>query len=185
LAARGTPRVVAFQTRNPIHRAHEWLTRKAAADVDGALLLHPAVGLTKPGDLDHYTRVRCYAMLAERYYDPARTVLSLLPLAMRMAGPREALWHALIRRNFGASHFIVGGDPAGPGLDSAGRPFYGPFDAQALLARHQQDLGVTPVPVGEVVYLPDEDRYEEADRVPAGRRTVALSGTAVRGMLQA
>jgi sulfate adenylyltransferase len=185
LAERGHPRVVAFQTRNPIHRAHEWLTRKAAADVDGTLLIHPVVGLTKPGDLDHFTRVRCYALLAERYYDPARTLLSLLPLAMRMAGPREALWHALIRRNYGASHFIVGRDHASPGLDSAGRPFYGPYDAQALLAAHQAELGIEPVPVGEVVYLPDEDRYEETDRVPAGRRTVSLSGTAVRAMLQA
>jgi sulfate adenylyltransferase len=185
LAGRGLPRVVAFQTRNPIHRAHEWLTRKASADVDGTLLLHPVVGLTQPGDLDHFTRVRCYALLAERYYDPARTLLSLLPLAMRMAGPREALWHALVRRNYGASHFIVGRDHASPGLDSAGRPFYGPYDAQALLARHQAELGVTPVPLGEVVYLPDEDRYEEADRVPAGRRTVSLSGTAVRALLQA
>lgn len=185
LAERGQPRVVAFQTRNPIHRAHEWITRKAAEDVDGTLLIHPVVGLTKPGDLDHFTRVRCYALLAERYYDPARTLLSLLPLAMRMAGPREALWHALIRRNFGASHFIVGRDHASPGLDSAGRPFYGPFDAQALLAKHQAELGITPVPLGEVVYLPDEDRYEETDRVPAGKRTVSLSGTAVRAMLQA
>lgn len=185
LAARGSPRVVAFQTRNPIHRAHEWLTRKASADVDGTLLIHPVVGLTKPGDLDHFTRVRCYALLAERYYDPARTLLSLLPLAMRMAGPKEALWHALIRRNYGASHFIVGRDHASPGLDSAGRPFYGPFDAQALLATHQSELGITPVPLGEVVYLPDEDRYEETDRVPKGARTVSLSGTAVRAMLQA
>ncbi len=184
LAERGHPRVVAFQTRNPIHRAHEWITRKAAADVDGTLLIHPVVGLTKPGDLDHFTRVRCYALLAERYYEPERTLLSLLPLAMRMAGPREALWHALIRRNYGASHFIVGRDHASPGLDSAGQPFYGPYDAQALLATHQEELGVVPVPLGEVVYLPDEDRYEEADRVPAGRRTVSLSGTAVRAMLQ-
>ena len=185
LAERGHPRVVAFQTRNPIHRAHEWITRKAAADVDGTLLLHPVVGLTKPGDLDHFTRVRCYALLAERYYEPDRTLLSLLPLAMRMAGPREALWHALIRRNYGASHFIVGRDHASPGLDSAGQPFYGPYDAQALLAAHQAELGIVPVPLAEVVYLPDEDRYEEADRVPAGRRTVSLSGTAVRAMLQA
>jgi len=185
LDERGSGRVVAFQTRNPIHRAHEWITKKAAADVDGTLLIHPAVGLTKPGDLDHFTRVRCYSLLVERYYDPRRTLLSVLPLAMRMAGPREALWHALIRRNFGASHFIVGRDHASPGLDSQGRPFYGPYDAQKLLASRQQELGVTMVPVGEVVYLPDEDRYEESDRVPAGRATASLSGTAVRGALSA
>ena len=185
LAERGSARVVAFQTRNPIHRAHEWITKKAAADVGGTLLIHPAVGLTKPGDLDHFTRVRCYSLLVDRYYDPARTLLSLLPLAMRMAGPREALWHALIRRNYGASHFIVGRDHASPGLDSRGRPFYGPFGAQQLLASRQAELGVTMVPVGEVVYLPDEDRYEEADRVPAGRATASLSGTAVREALAA
>jgi sulfate adenylyltransferase len=184
LAERGHARVVAFQTRNPIHRAHEWLTRTAAEAVDGTLLIHPVVGMTKPGDLDHFTRVRCYQALVDRYYDPQRTLLSLLPLAMRMAGPREALWHALIRRNFGASHFIVGRDHASPGVDSTGRPFYGPFDAQALLAAHQDELGITPVPLGEVVYLPDEDRYEEVARVPAGRETVSLSGTAVRDLLQ-
>jgi sulfate adenylyltransferase len=184
LAARGHARVVAFQTRNPIHRAHEWLTRTAAAAVDGTLLIHPVVGMTKPGDLDHFTRVRCYQALADKYYDADRTLLSLLPLAMRMAGPREALWHALIRRNFGASHFIVGRDHASPGVDSTGKPFYGPFDAQALLAQHQHELGITPVPLGEVVYLPDEDRYEEVAKVPAGRTTVSLSGTAVRDMLQ-
>ena len=185
LEERGFPKVVAFQTRNPIHRAHEWITKKAAADVDGTLLIHPAVGLTKPGDLDHFTRVRCYSLLVDRYYDPARTLLSLIPLAMRMAGPREALWHALIRRNFGASHFIVGRDHASPGLDSRGRPFYGPYDAQKLLASRQEELGVTMVPIGEVVYLPDEDRYEEADRVPEGKATASLSGTAVREALTA
>jgi sulfate adenylyltransferase len=184
LADRGHARVVAFQTRNPIHRAHEWLTRTAAEAVSGTLLIHPVVGMTKPGDLDHFTRVRCYQALCDRYYDASRTLLSLLPLAMRMAGPREALWHALIRRNFGASHFIVGRDHASPGVDSTGKPFYGPFDAQSLLAEHQQELGITPVPLGEVVYLPDEDRYEEVARVPAGRPTVSLSGTAVRDMLQ-
>jgi len=185
LAGKGSARVVAFQTRNPIHRAHEWITKKAAADVGGTLLIHPTVGLTKPGDLDHFTRVRCYSLLVDRYYDPARTLFSLIPLAMRMAGPREALWHALIRRNYGASHFIVGRDHASPGADSKGRPFYGPYDAQELLASHQAELGVTMVPIGEVVYLPDEDRYEEADRVPQGRPTASLSGTAVRDRLAA
>lgn len=172
--------MVAFQTRNPLHRAHEELTKRAVAAVDGVLLLHPVVGLTKPGDVDHFTRVRTYKALAGRYYDADRIVLALLPLAMRMAGPREALWHALIRRNFGASHLIVGRDHASPGLDSRGRPFYGPFDAQALVARHAEELGVAMVPFGEVVYLPDEARYEEADKVGAGRRTAALSGTQVR-----
>ena len=152
----GYRNVVAFQTRNPIHRAHEELTKRAAAQVGGALLLHPVVGLTKPGDVDHYTRVRSYKVLVERYYDRARTLLSLLPLAMRMAGPREAVWHAMIRRNYGANHFIVGRDHAGPGKDSEGTPFYGPYDAQKLLQRLGPEIGVKMIPFQEIVYLPDE-----------------------------
>jgi len=180
LSALGRPNVVAFQTRNPLHRAHEELTRRAAESVDGALLLHPVVGLTKPGDIDHFTRVRSYKALAERYYDPRRMLLALLPLAMRMAGPREALWHALIRRNYGANHLIVGRDHASPGLDSNGKPFYGPYDAQALVAEHEAETGVKPLPFNELVYLPEEDRYEESSRVPEGRRTASISGTEVR-----
>ncbi|MDI7275710.1 MAG: bifunctional sulfate adenylyltransferase/adenylylsulfate kinase [Anaerolineae bacterium] len=179
LTAMGRERVVAFQTRNPIHRAHEELTKRAMAAVDGSLLIHPVVGLTRPGDVDFYTRVRCYKALVSRYYDPGRTVLSLLPLAMRLAGPREAVWHAIIRRNHGATHFIVGRDHAGPGKDSRGKPFYGPYDAQNLLIQYEQELGVKAVPFQEMVYLPDEDRYEELDRVD-GRRHMAISGTEVR-----
>src|SRR5579872_4230602 len=114
LASMGRPNVVAFQTRNPMHRAHEELTRRAIESVDGVLLLHPSVGMTKPGDVDHLTRVRTYQALV-KHYPADRVLLSLLPLAMRMAGPREALWHAIIRRNFGANHFIVGRDHASPG----------------------------------------------------------------------
>jgi sulfate adenylyltransferase len=180
LAALGTENVVAFQTRNPIHRAHEELTKRAASSIGGSLLIHPVVGLTKPGDIDHYTRVRIYKALIEKYYDPKRTLLSLLPLAMRMGGPREALWHAIIRRNYGANHFIVGRDHAGPGLDSNGRPFYGPYDAQELLSRHEGEIGVKMVPFKELVYLPSEDRYEESDRVPAGTQVASISGTQVR-----
>ena len=180
LAALGRRNVVAFQTRNPLHRAHEELTARAARSVDGALLLHPVVGLTKPGDIDHFTRVRSYKVLAERYYDPSRMLLALLPLAMRMAGPREALWHALIRRNYGANHLIVGRDHASPGRDSKDQPFYGPYDAQDLVARHADELGVRPLPFSELVYLPDEDRYEESGRIPDGARTASISGTQVR-----
>jgi sulfate adenylyltransferase len=180
LAAMGASNVVAFQTRNPIHRAHEELTKRAAAQIGGSLLIHPVVGMTKPGDVDHYTRVRAYKMLVDRYYDKSRTILSLLPLAMRMAGPREALWHAIIRRNHGANHFIVGRDHAGPGKDSAGRPFYGPYDAQQLLQRYEAEIGVKMVPFQEIVYLPDEDRFEEQDRVPPATRIATLSGTQVR-----
>jgi len=142
LQSMGYANVVAFQTRNPIHRAHEELTNRAARCIDGALLIHPVVGLTKPGDIDHFTRVRTYKILVEKYYDRHRTTLSLLPLAMRMAGPREAVWHAIIRRNYGASHFIVGRDHAGPGKDSSGQPFYGPYDAQTLLQQFEHKIGV-------------------------------------------
>jgi len=180
LAGFGRANVVAFQTRNPLHRVHEELTKRATDGVDGVLLLHPSVGMTKPGDVDHFTRVRGYKALAEKYYETDRILLALLPLAMRMAGPREALWHALIRRNHGANHFIVGRDHASPGVDSAGRPFYGPYDAQALVAKYRDELGVAMVPFSELVYLPDEDRYEETSRVPAGTRTASISGTQVR-----
>jgi sulfate adenylyltransferase len=176
----GYSNVVAFQTRNPLHRAHEELTRRAIKQINGTLLLHPAVGMTKPGDIDHYTRVRSYRVLAEHYYDRSRMVLALLPLAMRLAGPREALLHAIIRRNFGANHLIVGRDHASPGKDSNDHPFYGPYDAQELLLANSEEVGVRPLPFSELLYLPDEDRYEESSRIPAGMRTASLSGTQVR-----
>jgi sulfate adenylyltransferase len=176
----GAANVVAFQTRNPLHRAHEELTKRAAAAVGGILLLHPVVGMTKPGDVDYYTRVRSYKVLVDRYYERGRVLLALLPLAMRMAGPREAVWHALIRRNYGAGHFIVGRDHASPGLDSAGKPFYGALDAQELVARHQAELGIEMLPFGEMMYLPDEDRYEEVSRISRTTRTASISGTQVR-----
>ena len=180
LVALGRKNVVAFQTRNPLHRAHEELTTRAAREVDGVLLLHPVVGLTKPGDIDHFTRVRSYKVLAERYYDPQQTLLALLPLAMRMAGPREALWHALIRRNFGANHLIVGRDHGSPGKDSNEQPFYGPYDAQELVAKFADETGVRPLPFSELIYLPAEDRYEEVSRIPNGTRTTSISGSEVR-----
>jgi sulfate adenylyltransferase len=176
----GRENVVAFQTRNPMHRAHEELTKRAIESVDGVLLLHPAVGLTKPGDVDHYTRVRTYQALIESHFPRDRALLSLLPLAMRMAGPREAVWHAIIRRNYGANHFIVGRDHASPGVDSTGRPFYGPYDAQELAARHAEEIGVRIIPFRELVYVDDLGRYEEVSRVPAGARTSSISGTQLR-----
>jgi sulfate adenylyltransferase len=176
----GHRNVVAFQTRNPLHRVHEELTKRAAEEVDGTLLLHPVVGMTKPGDVDHYTRVRTYKALASRYYDPDRILVALLPLAMRMAGPREALWHALIRRNYGANHLIVGRDHAGPGDDSQGNPFYGPYDAQQLVEKHSDELGVKVVPFRMLVYLPEEGRYEEVTKVPDDAATASISGTQVR-----
>jgi sulfate adenylyltransferase len=180
LAARGHANVIAFQTRNPLHRVHEELTKRAVASVDGTLLLHPVVGMTRPGDVDHFTRVRTYRLLAEKYYEPDRILLSLLPIAMRMAGPREALWHAIIRRNYGANHLIVGRDHASPGVDSEGRPFYGPYDAQELMQTHEEELGVKAVPFAELQYLPDEDRYEESSNIPAGAHVLSISGTQVR-----
>ncbi|MEJ7712612.1 MAG: hypothetical protein WKF84_22880 [Pyrinomonadaceae bacterium] len=168
---------MAFQTRNPLHRAHEELTKRAAEEKDGVLLLHPVVGLTKPGDVDHYSRVRTYKALADRYYDADRILLSLLPLAMRMAGPREALWHALIRRNYGANYLIVGRDHASPGVDSTGKPFYGPYDAQELVQQFSEELEMGVVPFHELVYLPEQERYEEVSKIPARAATLSLSGT--------
>ncbi|MEM8531582.1 MAG: bifunctional sulfate adenylyltransferase/adenylylsulfate kinase [Chloroflexota bacterium] len=180
LAEMGREHVVAFQTRNPLHRIHEELTKRAADEVNGSLLIHPVVGMTKPGDVDHFSRVRIYRSLVEMYYDSDRTMLSLLPLAMRMAGPREALWHAIIRRNYGATHFIVGRDHAGPGKDSTGKPFYGPYDAQDLMAHHAEEIGVQPVPFKELVYLSDRNEYVEVDKVPEGATVASISGTQVR-----
>ena len=176
----GSENVVAFQTRNPLHRAHEELTRRAAEDIDGVLLLHPVVGLTKPGDIDYFTRVRTYIALANNYYDPNHMLLALLPLAMRMAGPREALWHALIRRNYGANHMIIGRDHASPGNDSNGKPFYGPYDAQDLVKGVEEELGVKAVPFGEFVYLPDEQRYEDVRKLKPNATVAQLSGTQAR-----
>jgi sulfate adenylyltransferase len=180
LTEMGHTNVVAFQTRNPMHRIHEELTKRASEEVNGSLLIHPVVGMTKPGDVDHYTRVRIYRALVENYYDKERTLLSLLPLAMRMAGPREAVWHAIIRRNYGATHFIIGRDHAGPGKDSNGKPFYGPYDAQMLLAQYAPEIGVQPVDFKELVYLADSECYEEANKVPEGVKIYSISGTQVR-----
>jgi len=176
----GHDNVVAFQTRNPLHRIHEELTKRAAAQVNGSLIVHPVVGMTKPGDVDHYTRVRTYKALVDHHYDQKSTMLSLLPLAMRMAGPKEAILHAIIRRNHGANHFIVGRDHAGPGNDSTGKPFYGPYDAQELMTKYESELGVKMVPFEMLVYLPDEDRYVEEKDVPKGAKVANISGTQVR-----
>ncbi|HZR31066.1 MAG TPA: bifunctional sulfate adenylyltransferase/adenylylsulfate kinase [Terriglobales bacterium] len=178
----GWKRVVAFQTRNPMHRAHFELTMRAAKEVAANVLIHPSVGMTKPGDVDHYTRVRCYqAILPHHAKDTAK--LALLPLAMRMGGPRECVWHAIIRKNYGASHLIVGRDHAGPGADSAGKPFYGPYDAQHLLAKHEAELGVGMLPFNMMVYVEDLARYVPEDQVPAGTRALNISGTELRRRL--
>jgi len=174
--------VIAFQTRNPMHRAHYELTLRAAKAIEANLLIHPVVGMTKPGDIDHYTRVRCYQALLPHY--PKDTVmLSLLPLAMRLAGPREALLHAIIRKNYGCTHLIVGRDHAGPGNDTKGEPFYGPYDAQEILNKHEEELGIRMVPFKQMVYVEDLDSYFPVDEVPEGKRTINISGTELRQRL--
>ena len=177
----GWQRVVALQTRNPLHRAHVELTRRAANELEANVLIHPVVGITQPGDIDHYTRVRCYqAVMAD--YPPNTAALSLLPLAMRMAGPREALWHAIIRKNHGVSHFIVGRDHAGP-RDASGRPFYKPYDAHELLFEHEAELGVEAVPFRQMVYVEALDRYVPEDEIPSRTRVLSISGTEQRRRL--
>jgi sulfate adenylyltransferase len=147
-----------------------------------SLLIHPSVGMTKPGDVEYYVRVRCYEALLSKY--PKDTVkLALLPLAMRLAGPREAVWHAIIRKNHGCSHFIVGRDHAGPGAASDGKPFYGPYDAQELLRKYEPELGVTMVPFQTMVYLEDQDTYVPENEVPSGGRVATISGTELRRRL--
>src|SRR5947209_10898620 len=178
----GWRRVVAFQTRNPMHRAHVELTFRAAKTVEANLLIHPSVGMTKPGDVDYFTRVRCYQLLLAKY-PPGTVKLSLLPLAMRMGGPREAIWHALIRKNHGVTHFIVGRDHAGPGKDTDGKPFYGPYEAQELFKKHEKDIGVTMVPFSMMVYLENQDCYVPDNEVPSGARVLNISGTELRERL--
>jgi len=179
----GWRRIVAFQTRNPMHRAHQELTFRAAKDVEANLLIQPVVGMTKPGDVDHYTRVRCYEHLLKAYPEQT-TALSLLPLAMRMGGPREAVWHAIIRKNYGCTHFIVGRDHAGPGADSTGKPFYGPYDAQRLMQEHEHELGIVMVPFKNMVYVEEKAQYFPEDEVEKGARTLDISGTELRRRLQ-
>ncbi len=178
----GWERVVAFHTRNPLHRAHFELTVRAAAEVDAGLLLHPVVGMTKPGDLDAVTRMRCYEAIMGRY--PAgRALLAAIPMAMRMSGPRDALWNAILRKNYGCTHYIVGRDHASPGDDLDGTPFYGPYDCQDLLREVEAELGVTTVGFPAVVYVPGLDRYLPEGEVPAGMETRKVSGTLVRSLL--
>jgi len=179
----GWNRVVAFQTRNPLHRAHQELTFRAAREAQANLLIHPVVGMTKPGDVDHFTRVRCYEAVLDKY-PAATTNLSLLNLAMRMAGPREAVWHGLIRANHGVTHFIVGRDHAGPGKNSAGEDFYGPYDAQELFRKYEDEIGVTMVDFKHMVYVQERAQYEPADEIEEGVTVLNISGTELRRRLR-
>jgi sulfate adenylyltransferase len=180
-AARGWDRVVAFQTRNPLHRAHFELTLRAARESGANLLLHPVIGPTQPGDLDAFTRVRCYRALMP-HYPPGLAELALLPLAMRMAGPREALLHAIIRRNYGCGLFVVGRDHAGP-VDRQGKSFYAPLAAQELASRHAAELGVEILPYGEMRYSATAGGYVTPEEADAGHELLALSGGAMRKSL--
>ena len=181
-SALGWEKIVAFQTRNPIHRAHYELTKKAMNDLNASLLLHPAVGMTKPGDIDYHTRVRCYQHIINRYKEKT-VLLSLLPLAMRMAGPRETLLHAIIRKNYGCTHFIVGRDHAGPGNNSSGRPFYGPYDAQNLLMKYENEIEIEMVKFKFMVYVPESEAYEPIDELDEATEYKMISGTQLRDLL--
>ena len=178
----GWRRVVAFQTRNPLHRAHQELTFRAAKEAQANLLIHPVVGMTKPGDVDHFTRVRCYEAVLDKY-PSSTTTMSLLNLAMRMAGPREAVWHGLIRKNHGCTHLIVGRDHAGPGKNSKGEDFYGPYDAQTLFAEHQAEIGIEMVDFKHMVYVQERAQYEPSDEVEKGMTVLNISGTELRRRL--
>ena len=178
----GWRRIVAFQTRNPLHRAHQELTFRAAKEAQANLLINPVVGMTKPGDVDHFTRVRCYEAVLDKY-PTATTTMSLLNLAMRMAGPREAVWHGLIRKNHGCSHFIVGRDHAGPGKNSQGEDFYGPYDAQVLFKEHEEEIGLEMVDFKHMVYVQERAQYYPANEVPEGTTVLDISGTELRRRL--
>ena len=179
----GWRRIVAFQTRNPLHRAHQKLTFWAAQEAEANLLIQPVVGMTKSGDVDHFTRVRCYEHVLDEYPDQT-TQLSLLNLAMRMGGPREALWHAIVRKNYGCTHFIVGRDHAGPGNDRHGRPFYGPYDAQELFRQYEEELDITMVPFRQMVYVENKAEYMPEDETRPGDVVLSLSGTEFRRRLR-
>ena len=181
-ANRGWSRIVGFQTRNPMHRVHRELTVRAAEAAGAKLLIHPVVGATKPGDVDYQTRVRSYKALMRRY-PPDTAMLAVLPLAMRMAGPREAVWHALIRRNFGCTHMVVGRDHAGPGKDRDGHAFYGPYDSQNLLRQFQEEIGITMVGFPVLAYVLELDAYVEENLVENGMTVLSVSGTEVRRRL--
>jgi sulfate adenylyltransferase len=178
----GWRRIVAFQTRNPLHRAHQELTFRAAREAQANLMIHPVVGMTKPGDIDHFTRVRCYEAVLD-HYPASTTTLSLLNLAMRMGGPREAIWHGIIRRNHGCTHMIIGRDHAGPGKDSNGKDFYGPYEAQELFAKHQDEIGVEMVDFKQMVYVQEKAQYEPRDEVEEGMTILDISGTELRRRL--
>lgn len=172
----GWTKVVGFQTRNPMHRAHRELTVLAARKLKTNILIHPVIGITKPGDIDHFTRVRVYEEILKKYPN-GLAILSLLPLAMRMAGPREALWHAIIRKNFGLTHFIIGRDHAGPGKNKNGQDIYLPYEAQEFVEKFKNELKIEVVPFQQMIYLPEKDEYKSISEINKGDVTLDISGT--------
>ena len=179
----GWKKIVAFQTRNPMHRAHKEIAFKAAIENDANLLIHPVVGQTKEGDVNHFTRVRCYQEILN-HFPKGTTTLSLLPLAMRMAGPKEALWHAIIRKNYGCTHLIIGRDHAGPGNDKNGNPYYGAYDAQELLIKYEKEIGIKMVPFKMMVFVKEKNKYYEITKVPKSCTSLNISGTELRQKLE-
>ncbi len=175
----GWSKVVTFQTRNPMHRNHVEAVLRAAKQAEAAVLIHPSVGMTKPGDVDHYTRVRVYQHVIQRF-PKSTAMISLLPLAMRMGGPREATWHAIIRKNYGATHFIVGRDHAGPGKTSAGEDFYDPFAAMALARQYAEEIGITIMEAGFLTYVKNLDKYMDKSEISEDMETLDISGTQLR-----
>ena len=178
----GWDKVIAFQTRNPLHKAHVEMTKSAIINLNAKLLIHPVVGMTKPGDVDYYTRVRCYNHILKKYPNNS-ALLSLIPLAMRMAGPKEALWHAIIRKNYGCTHIIIGRDHAGPGNDNNGNPFYGPYDAQNIIERYEDEIKIKMIPFKFLVYLQETKTYCPVDEVPKGINYETVSGSMLRKYL--
>ncbi len=178
----GWRKVVAFQTRNPLHRAHQELTFRAAKEAQANLLIHPVVGMTKPGDIDHFTRVRCYEAVLDKY-PTSTTTMSLLNLAMRMAGPREAVWHGLIRKNHGCTHLIIGRDHAGPGKNSHGEDFYGPYDAQELFRANEEEMGIKMIDFKQMVFVQERAQYKPADELGEDVTVLNISGTELRRRL--
>ena len=179
----GWKKIVAFQTRNPLHRAHVEMIKSSMRRLNANLLLHPVVGLTKPGDIDYYTRVRCYEHIIKKYPKNS-SMLALLPLAMRMGGPREALLHSIIRKNYGCTHIIIGRDHAGPGCDLKGNPFYGPYDAQKLIKKFQDELRIEMIPFQFMVYVPSEKKYKPIEKIKKGTIYKTISGTEMRSILE-
>lgn len=175
----GWQRIVSFITRNPIHRPQFEMTLHAMRQAKANLLLLPICGNTKPGDFDHYTRVRCYHRMSG-HYPPNSYSLNLLPMAIRMAGPRSGLLHAIVSKNFGCTHLIVGRDHASPGSDKSGTPFYERDAVKTVLETFGEEIGITPMPFEEMVYLPFEDEFRFEGSVPEESRVVKLSGTDIR-----